>query len=117
MIRALWFRFVLLALFLFAYQTTATHTKHHLAKELSECKVCQASKHLDTTSHQTTFIVFADITAVEVEAVLEKIIVKDAFDLTQTPDIKRRDYTGYKQFYPKAPQLTYQALAPPIYVS
>ena len=114
MLRSLWFRFVLLALFLSAYQTTAIHAKHHLAKEISHCKICQASKHLDANSHQISFIAMADITAVEVEAIEEKVLVKVAFDLTQTPQVRRCDLSGLKQFEPQKPHLTYQALAPPL---
>ncbi len=117
MTRALWFRFILLALFFFAYQTTAIHSKHHLVKELNQCEVCHLSKHLDANSHETFFIVVSDILAVELETVEEKAIIKEAFDLTQKPQIKRLDLSGLKHLNPRKPILTYYALAPPLYFS
>ena len=107
------FRFVLIALFLFAYQTTTIHTQHHHIAELGKCQVCDVSKTLGKAEHKTIFLEAAQSIAVEIEEIHTKQIVKDAFDLTQKPLPLRIDFRGWRLCETKTIPLGYFATAPP----
>ncbi|UFH59746.1 hypothetical protein [Sulfurovum mangrovi] len=88
------FRFVLIALFLFAYQTTTIHSKHHHLEEFGGCQVCKASKSLGTSHHETLFSLQSESIAVEVSEIEEKKIIQASYDLTQTPEQETASYEG-----------------------
>ncbi|WP_296824447.1 hypothetical protein [Sulfurovum sp.] len=111
------FRFVLLALFLFAYQTTTIHSKHHFIEGLSECQVCKAAKTLGATHHETSFILFDESIAIEVGEVEEKRIVNASYDLTQIPDRKAINFEGMSVFDVDRLPLGYHTTAPPYFFS
>jgi len=107
------FRFILLALFLFSYQTTTIHSKHHFINELSECQVCKAAKELGTAQHETAFFQISESVAVEINEVEEKRIVKSSYDLTQTPQLQAIDFVGMSVYSVGTLPLGYYATAPP----
>lgn len=107
------FRFVLIALFLFSYQTTTIHSKHHFIEELSECHVCKTAKELGTAQHETVFSQISESIAVELNEVEEKRIVNSSYDLTQTPQRQAVDYEGMSIFSVGTLPLGYHATAPP----
>jgi hypothetical protein len=111
--RAALFRFVLIALFLFAYQTTTIHSKHHHIEGFGECQVCKASKSLGTSHHETLFSLQSENIGVEVSEVEEKRIVRTSFDLTQPPEEKTVCFEGMLAFEVTTPPLGFDAHAPP----
>ncbi|MDM5272645.1 hypothetical protein PGH07_10725 [Sulfurovum sp. zt1-1] len=111
------FRFVLIAFFLFAYQTTTIHSKHDHLSEFSECQVCIAFKSLGTSQHETVFSLQSESIAIEVSEVEEKRIVKDAYDLTQTPEQKTVCFDGMLALDVSVPPFGFDANAPPYILS
>jgi hypothetical protein len=108
------FHFVLIALFLFAFQVTTLHIKHHLSEDEDQCHVCQASKHLDGSHHHhTSADLLMDVVPLQVNDVEEKVEIREAFDLTQTLQRKRIDLSCFKHVIPQNPPLAYYATAPP----
>lgn len=107
------FRFVLIALFLFAYQTTTIHSKHHHLADFDGCQVCKASKSLGASQHETVFSLPSENIAVEVSEVEEKRVVSASFDLTQTPERKSLCFEGMSAFYISTPPIGFDANAPP----
>lgn len=106
-------RFVLIVLFLFAFQTTALHIKHHLSEEDGHCHVCQASKHLDGGQHHSSVDMIMDSFTIEISEAEEKVLIRETFDLTQKIQRQRVDLTGLKQLMFRSLLLTYNATAPP----
>ncbi|MEY3090939.1 MAG: hypothetical protein RL113_1255 [Pseudomonadota bacterium] len=112
------FHIVLIALFLFAFQTNALHIKHHLSNAEDSCQVCQLSQHLDGDQHHSSSTnIVLDAPIMEITAVEERVIIKEALELVQKIEVKRSDVDGLKVFHPHKPILTYQALAPPLFFS
>ena len=107
------FRFLLIALFLFAYQTTTIHSKHHHLEDFDGCQVCKASKNLGTSQHETVFSLLTENIAVEVSEVEEKRVVRASFDLTQTPERESLCFEGMLAFEVTIPPLGFDAHAPP----
>ncbi|MDD2451486.1 MAG: hypothetical protein PHU67_06195 [Sulfurovum sp.] len=107
------FRFLLIALFLFAYQTTTIHSKHHHLADFDGCQVCKASKSLGASHHETVFSLPSENIAVEVSEVEEKRVVRPSFDLTQIPERKILCFEGMLAFEVAAPLLGFDAHAPP----
>jgi hypothetical protein len=107
------FRFVLIALFLFAYQMTTIHSKHHHLEEFGGCQICKASKSLGTSHHEVLFSLQSENIGVEVSEVEEKRIVRASFDLTQTYEQKTSCFEGMSAFEVTIPPLGFDANAPP----
>lgn len=107
------FRFVLIALFLFSYQSTTIHTKHHHIAELSQCHICKVSKELGTTQHKTLFSQHGESIAVEVSEVEEKRVAKASYDLTQIPELRDVDLDGMHCLCVDDIPSGYSATAPP----
>lgn len=107
------FRLVLLALFLFSYQTTTIHSKHHFIDELSECQVCKAAKELGAAQHETAFLQVSETIAVEVNEVKEKKITKSSYDLMQSPVRCLNDFDGLTDIQLYIPFTGYFSTAPP----
>ncbi|MFT7879642.1 MAG: hypothetical protein ABXS91_04525 [Sulfurimonas sp.] len=107
------FRFILIALFLFAYQTTTIHSKHHHLEEFGGCQVCKASKSLGTSHHEVLFSLQSESIAVEVSEIAEKQIVRASFDLTQTPELKTVCFDGMSDLFVYTLPLGFDAHAPP----
>jgi hypothetical protein len=112
------FHLALICLFLFALQTTTLHIKHQLGGEKNHCQVCQVSETLEGDQHHSTSTtIVLDIPAVQIAQSEEKILIKEAFDLTQKSECKRFDMAGLKELHPQKPTFTYQAIAPPLFFS
>lgn len=111
--RAALFRFVLIVLFLFAYQTTTIHSKHHHLEEFGGCQICKASKSLGTSHHEVFFSLQSESIAVEVSEIEEKRIIRTSFDLTQPPELKTVSFVGMSVFSVTALPLGFDPHAPP----
>lgn len=107
------FHFGLIALFLFAFQVTTLHIEHHLSEDLDHCHICQASEHLNGGQHHSPVDLIMDTPLLELSVVEERVVIREAFDLTQTPQRKSIDLFGFKHFTLQLSPLAYYATAPP----
>ena len=110
---AIVFRSVLIALFLFTYQTTTIHTKHHHIEEVSECHICEASKVLGRAHHETPFLELVESVAVEVAEIETKQLTETLFETTQKPDSLAVDLEGMHLYVLGDIPPAYYATAPP----
>lgn len=107
------FRFVLIALFLFAYQASTIHSSHHLAKEHINCHLCAGSQQFDTNLHGTTFPIIIEANSLEIGNLEQRVVLKKRLDLTQKPLVKRTDFTGMQHVAVMPIPLGYFPNAPP----
>lgn len=107
------FRFVLIALFLFAYQVSTMHSTHHLAKEHIDCQLCAGSQQFDTNLHKTTFPIIIESNILEIGSLEQRVVLKRRLDFVQKPLVKRTDFTGMQHFFVMPIPLGYLSTAPP----
>jgi len=107
------FRFVLIALFLFAYQASTIHSTHHLVKEHIDCHLCVGGQQFDTTLHETTLPAIVEANSLETGKMEQRVVLKKRLDLTQKPLVKRTDFTGMQHVTVMPIPLGYFPNAPP----
>ena len=107
------FRFVLIALFLFAYQSSTIHSNHHLVKEHKDCHLCVGSQQFDTNLHETTFPIIIESISLEIGNLEQRVVLKRRLDFAQKPLVKRTDFTGMQHFSVMPIPLGYLSTAPP----
>ena len=82
------FHFILIALFMFAFQITTLHTKHQLSEDADHCHVCQASKHLDGSHHHSPIDLIMDTPVLEIREIEEKVMIKERY-MINLPQFRR----------------------------
>ena len=107
------FRFVLIALFLFAYQASTIHSTHHLVKEHMDCHLCAGSQQFDTNLHETTFPVIIEPNSLETGKLEQRVVLKKRLDFIQKPLVKLVDFTGMHHYMVALIPLGYFSTAPP----
>lgn len=107
------FRFVLIALFLFAYQSSTIHSNQHLLSKHKDCNLCVGSQQFDANLHETTFPIIIESNSLELGNLEQRIVLKKPLNLTQKPLVKRTDFTGMQHFSVMPIPLGYLSTAPP----
>lgn len=108
---------LLIALFVWAFQGTTIHFQHHVLEEISECKVCDASKNMNLYQHNTPMVVFNENLAVKTRNRIKKIVVKLRFDYTAVPKAERVYSVEDQQYSVEAIPIGFNATAPPYFTS
>ncbi|WP_415406355.1 hypothetical protein ACLHDG_11375 [Sulfurovum sp. CS9] len=107
------FRFVLLALFLFAYQSSTIHSNQHLLNKHKDCHLCVSSQQFDTNLHKITFPIIIESNSLELGNLEQRVVLKKPLNLTQKILVKRTDFTGMQHFSVMPIPLGYLSTAPP----
>ena len=107
------FRFVLLTLFLLAYQLNTTHSIKHLVKSSDNCHLCVSGQKFDENLHETSFPILLESYNIESAELEQRIVVKKRFDFTQKPLRIKTDLTGMQYFAIVPIPLGYLSTAPP----
>jgi len=107
------FRFVLLTLFLLAYQLNTTHSIKHLVKSNDNCHLCVSGQQFDANLHKTSFPIVLESYSIESAELKQEIVVKKRLDFTQKPLLKKTDLTGMQYFSIAPIPLGYLSTAPP----
>jgi hypothetical protein len=107
------FRFVLIALFLLAYQSSTVHSSKHLLQKVTDCHECVSSEQFEHTVHQTIFPVIVESQSTESEHIEQRVTLKASIDHVQKPLVKRVDLTGLQHFCIPPIPLGYLSTAPP----
>ena len=104
---------LLIALFVFAFQSTTIHFQHHVIDEMSECNLCHTSEQLDLYNHHSSVVVVNENFAVKTRQHVEKIVVKSRFDYTDVAQCKWVNIVDNRQYTVKSIPLGYLSNAPP----
>ena len=104
---------VLVALFIWTFQSVTIHSHQHLIEEETECHLCHASEQLDLHHNESTPIVVNEHIAVEVTETEEKVTVRSKFTNSDIPQIKRIDITGKRYYLVASDSVGYFSTAPP----
>lgn len=104
---------LLIALFVFASQSTTIHFQHQVIDEISECNLCHTSEQLDLYNHHSSVVVVNENFAVKTRQHVEKIVVKSRFDYTDVPHLRRMGIVEYRKYTVKPIPLGYLSTAPP----
>jgi hypothetical protein len=110
-------KLLLIALFVWASQSTIIHFQHHDIDEISECSVCDTSKKLKLYQHNGHTVVIDENLALNIRKELEQVVVNSEFDYTEVPLISRMDIVRYSQYHDRCIILGFNATAPPAYFS
>lgn len=104
---------LLIALFVWAFQSSTIHFQHQEIDEISECNLCHTAEQLDLYQHNTSVVVFGESFAVKIRKHVEKIVLKSRFDYTDVPQFKRVNSVANQQYSVKPIPLGFNATAPP----
>lgn len=107
------FRFVLLALFLLAYQSSTIHSSQHLLETDEDCQLCVSGQQFDENLHETTFPIILESHSIESANLEQRVVLKKRLDFAQKPLLKRTDLTGMRHFTVMPTPLGYFSTAPP----
>lgn len=110
-------KLVLIALFVWASQSTTIHFQHHDQKEVSECNVCDTSQKMKLYQHNTPVVVSNENLAVTIRREVEKIVVNERFDYTLVPQPKYIKTIENRQYCMVSISVGFNATAPPVYFS
>jgi len=109
------FRIVLIALFLFSYQSTIIHLKQHQVSSVDECLICHAAQYSKEQHQQSTLVYFAQNSAIKQEQITTQQLTREAYTLIQTPIYRLSDFDGYKERTTQFLPIGYFATAPPYF--
>jgi len=109
------FRLSFIALFLFNYQITTIHSKHHHLGNITECYVCLAAKQTGERHHQPTLLHFSESVAIELSYVERHSITRKAYSWSKLPHYRLSDFDGLIQVNVLSKPLGYFSTAPPYF--
>jgi len=104
---------LMIALFVWAFQSTAIHFHDHEIDEISECNFCETSEKMDMYHHNTPATVVNENLAVKSRKSVEKIVLKSRFDYIDVPKPERVNIVEHQQYSVKPIPLGFNATAPP----
>lgn len=105
---------LLIALFVWTYQSITIHAHHHVTQEEVECHLCHAAKQLDLNHHENILVIVNEYIAVEVTKTKEKIIKIPRFTNFQKLQVKAVDLEGKRCFNLSPDTVGYYSTAPPV---
>jgi len=108
---------LLIALFVWTFQSTAIHVKQHAMNEVTECNLCEASEKIDLHHQNSPAIVYNEHLETEARKSEEKIVLKSGFDYTDVPQLYLVDMVKNRQYSAEAIPIGFNATAPPHFVS
>jgi len=103
---------LLIALFVWVFQSTAIHFKHHLIDKVSECNLCHTSEQLDLYHHSSTVVINENL-AIKTRNLKENIVVKSRFDYTDMSQFMWVDIEECRRYTVEPMPLGYLSTAPP----
>jgi len=104
---------LLIALFVWAFQSTTIHYQHHEIDEISECSVCHAIEQMDLSHHNSPALAIQENIAVKIRNDVKKVVLSAAFDYTDVPPHKRISILAHLDYSLGSTPLGFNATAPP----
>ena len=112
------FHLVLIALFVWSFQSRVDHVQHHDIDELTECKVCHEAGEINHTQHHTPVVEVNENFAVKIRRESQQqVVVSERFDYMAGPQPKYVEKVVYCQCDMALISLGFDATAPPVYFS
>ncbi|MGB5506507.1 MAG: hypothetical protein WBM70_07475 [Sulfurovum sp.] len=108
---------LLIALFVWAFQSGTIHFQHHELEEISECHVCDTSEKMKLYQHNSPAVVVNENLAVKIRRQVEKVVINPRFDYTDVPKFKQIDIVKKSKYIERFVALGFNATAPPVYYS
>lgn len=108
---------LLIALFVWAFESSAIHLKHHTIDEISECKVCSIAEKIDLYQHNSPAISVSENIAVQIRRKVEKLVIKSKFNYTEVVQLKQATIVENRHYVVQDIPLGFNATAPPKYFS
>ena len=105
---------LLIALFVWAFQTSAIHHHHN---EIEQCDLCHTVEQLDLSHHNSSTVIVNENLAVKVREEVEKVVLKSRFDYAVLSRQIPINILEDKQYSVVPIPLGFNATAPPLYFS
>ena len=111
------FHLVLIALFVWSFQSRVEHIQHHDTDELTACKVCHESEEINHTPHHTPVVEVHENLAVKTRREAQQpVVVRERFDYMKAPQPRYAETVVNRQCNTAPTPLGFNATAPPISV-
>ena len=104
---------LLIALFVWAFQSTTIHFQHNDIDQISECNLCHTSQKFDLSHHNSSIVIVNEHLAVKTRKRAVKVVVKSRFDYTDVPKLERVNIVSNREYTVEPIPLGFQATAPP----
>ena len=108
---------LLIALFVWASQSTTIHFQHQELDKISECNICDTFQKIKLYQHNSHVIVVNENLAVKIRRQVEKVVVNASYDYAGVPKFKKIDIVKNSQYTDRSVLLGFNANAPPVYFS
>ena len=106
---------LLIALFVWAFQSSAIHHHHN---EIEQCNLCHTVEQLELSHHNnSSTIIVNENLAVKVREQVEKVVVNSRFDYTILSRLTPINILEDRQYCVEPISLGFNATAPPVYFS
>ncbi|CAA6804753.1 MAG: Unknown protein [uncultured Sulfurovum sp.] len=104
---------LLIALFVWSFQSSTVHFQHHEIEEVVECSTCHTFEKLNLAHHSTSVIIVNENLAIKARKHVEKVVIKSRFDYRGKAEYKLVDIVGNRQYAVVTIPLGYLSTAPP----
>lgn len=112
------FHLVLIALFVWSFQSRVEHIQHHDTHELSECKVCHEAEEVNHTQHHTPMAEVHENLAVKTRReARQQVVVAERFDYMEVSQPMRVETVVHCQCDLAHIPLGFDSTAPPLFIS
>ena len=112
------FHLVLIALFVWSFQSRVEHIQHHDTDELTECKVCHEAEEINHTQHHTPVAEVHENLAVKTRReAQQQVVVTERFDYLEVPQPTHLDIVVDCQCNMASTPLGFYSTAPPASIS
>ena len=108
---------LLIALFVWAFQSSTIHFHHHTLDQISECNLCHSSQKFDLSHRNGSVVTVNENLAVKTRERVEKVLVKLRFDYTDVPKQATVHSVENQQYSVEPIPIGFNATAPPYLVS
>jgi len=108
---------LLIALFVWAFQSSTIHFQHHAIDQISECNLCHTSQKFDLSHHNSSVVTINENLAVKTREHVKKVLVKSRFDYTDVPKQETVLSVANQQYSVEPIPIGFNATAPPYLIS
>jgi len=108
---------LLIALFVWAFQSSTIHFHHHTLDQISECNTCDTAQKLDLSLLHSSVVTVNENLAVKQREDVERVLVKSRFDYTVVPKQETILSIADQQYSVESIPIGFNATAPPYLVS
>lgn len=106
---------ILIALFLWSFQSRVNHIQHHNLDELAECKVCDQAGEINHNQNHTPVVEVNEYLGIQTrKESQQQIVVAERFDYTEAPKPQHIERVIHCQCDMALTPLGFDSTAPPL---